>query len=309
VSERRLSVCLTYDFDTMCVWPTAFGLTSATMLSRGEFGAFALPRILDLMQRHELRGTFFVPGFTALAYPDAVRSIAADGHELGHHGWLHENPSSFDVEGQRQLLVKGIEALDAAAGVRPKGYRVPGAEVTDDAIDLLLELGFAYEATYSATDFVPYFLRKGDVWSPTEPYVFGQVTELVAMPFSYALDDFPHFEFVPGWATNLLPPSAVEEIWRTEFDYAYEASPGGVYILTMHPQVIGRGSRLAMLERLIRHMAGHEGVVFEAMGEYVDRWKAANPVDEWKAANPVLAGTTALGLADLATPAATPAAR
>jgi peptidoglycan/xylan/chitin deacetylase (PgdA/CDA1 family) len=294
LAERRLSVCLSYDFDTISVWPTVFGFTSATMRSRGEFGAFALPRILGLMDRYEIRGSFFVPGFTALAYPDAVREIAADGHEIGHHGWLHENPADFDLDGQRELLLKGLEALDQVARVRPRGYRVPGAEISDDVIDVLLELGFVYEATYSATDFVPYYLRCGDEWSPTKPYVFGRVTELVAMPFSYSLDDFPHFEFVPGWATNLLPPSAVEEIWQTEFDYAYDACPGGVFILTMHPQVIGRGSRIAMLERLIQHMRGRVGVTFETIGDYADRWKAENPVDEWTAKNPTLAGTNAI---------------
>jgi peptidoglycan/xylan/chitin deacetylase (PgdA/CDA1 family) len=287
-------VCLTFDFDATSVWVGTLQSNNPAMISRGEFGPFAIPRILEMLKRQGVRATFFVPGHTALAYPQRVREIAEAGHEIGHHGWVHENPANFDADGERAVFEKGLEALDRVAGVRPRGYRSPGADLSVNSIDILLEYGMVYDTSCSGTDFTPYYLRKGDRWSTTEPYVFGEPSELVEIPFSWGLDDFPHFEFTQGWSTEQSPPSVVREIWQGEFDYAYENGPGGVYDLCMHPQAIGRGSRLTMVERLVEYMKSKPGVVFEPMIEYAERWKAANPVDEWKAANPVMCGTDAI---------------
>jgi peptidoglycan-N-acetylglucosamine deacetylase len=273
---ERLCVCLSFDCDTIAVWPTAFRLDSSTMRSRGEFGAIALPRIVELLNRCRVRATFFVPGFTALAYPSLVREIHRAGHEIGHHGWMHENASTFDADGQRELLRKGSEAIERVAGVRPTGYRAPGGQA-DDPVELLLDLGIEYVATYSATDFVPYYLRVGDRSSSRDRVMFGVPSALAVIPFSHSLNDFPNFEFVPGWTPTIHPPSTVLESWQAEFDWAHENSSGGVFFLTMHPQVIGRGSRLAMLERLIEHMASRPGVVFDSAGDYAARWKASHP--------------------------------
>jgi hypothetical protein len=135
-------------------------------------------------------------------------------------------------------------------------------------------------------DVYPYYLRQGDKASPTEPYVFGQPVDLVEVPVTWGLDDFPPFEFVWGMNPGLTSPTDIEEIWRGDFDYAYRHAQGAVYALTMHPQVIGRGHRMLMLERLLEHMSGHDGVAFETIGTYVDRWKAANPLDRWKNEHP-----------------------
>jgi peptidoglycan-N-acetylglucosamine deacetylase len=293
VTDRRVSVCLSYNLETISAWPTRFGLSSSTMRSRGEFGAFAMPRILGLLDRHAIEATFFVPEFSAAAYPDLVRTIAVGGHEVGYLDCLDGAPCSGGFEGQRRQFTRGLERVAELAGARPIGFRSQCSDLSDDGIGLLLDSGVIYEATHAATDFHPYYLRRGDVWSPTAPYVFGEVSELVAMPFSYGLSDFPHFEFVPGWATNLLAPSSVEEIWRAEFDSAYEGCRDGVYVLTLDPQVIGRGSRLAMLERLIVHFKSRPAVAFESMGRFVDRWKEQNPRGDWMGGNPILAGTAA----------------
>jgi peptidoglycan-N-acetylglucosamine deacetylase len=135
-------------------------------------------------------------------------------------------------------------------------------------------------------DVYPYYLRQGDQASPTEPYVFGQPVDLVEVPVTWGLDDFPPFEFVWGMNPGLTSPSDIEEIWRGDFDYAYQHAHGAVYALTMHPQVIGRGHRMLMLERLLEHMSGHDGVAFETISQYVDRWKAVNPLDRWKNEHP-----------------------
>jgi peptidoglycan-N-acetylglucosamine deacetylase len=289
----RLSCCLTFDFDAMSAWIGSFKSDNLSMISRGEFGAVVgLPRILDLLRKRGIRATFCVPGHTAYAYPTLVKRIHEQGHELVHHGWVHENPADFDREGERSNLERGLEALDKAAGVRPKGYRSPAWDFSKNTIDLLLEYGFVYDSSCMGNDFYPYYLRNDDEWSTTEPYVFGKSCELVEIPVTWGLDDFPAFEYVPGWNTGLAPPSAVEEIWKRDFDYALINCQGGIYNLTMHPQVIGRGHRMLMLERLIDYFKGREGAVFETLGEYVERWKADNPLERWKAANPLYAGDT-----------------
>jgi len=282
----KLSVCLGFDFDAISLWIGSMGSTSPSMMSRGEFGAAAIPRILDLLERYDARATWCIPGHTVYAYPDLIRRIRDAGQELGHHGWVHENPQKFDRDGERRNLERGFEAFDRVAGVRPRGYRSPAWDFSENTIDLLLDFGFDYDSSCMGNDVYPYYLRQGDKASPTEPYVFGQPVDLVEVPVTWGLDDFPPFEFVWGMNAGLTSPSDIEEIWRGDFDYAWRHADGGVYALTMHPQVIGRGHRMLMLERLLDHIAGHDGVAFETIGAYVDRWKAANPLERWKAEHP-----------------------
>jgi peptidoglycan/xylan/chitin deacetylase (PgdA/CDA1 family) len=261
-------------------------------LSRGEFGAFAMPRILELLAAYEITTTFFVPGHTALAYPELICQIRDAGHELGHHGWVHESVVGLGVERERSMLQLGLDALDRVAGVRPVGYRAPSVEVSDHTVDILLEHGFRYDASFSGSDFTPYYLRHDDASPGDAPYVFGETVDLVGIPFYRGLSDFTYFEFVGGATYQQLPASAVYEIWLEEFEYAHEHAPGGVYDLALHPQVIGRGHRLTMLERLIQEMKAREGVVFSRLGEYADRWRGENPLDAWLESEPIHARET-----------------
>jgi peptidoglycan-N-acetylglucosamine deacetylase len=271
------TVCLTFDFDALSLWLGSMGATSPSMISRGEFGVVGAERILRLLDRHDLPATFFVTGHTAETYPHSVRAIAAAGHEIGHHGYLHENPVALSSEEEeRRVLERGFEALDRAVGVRPVGYRSPAWDNSPYTIDLLLEHGFRYESSLMGSDFEPYWCRTGDVIQPDGPYLFGDPVDLVEMPVSWLLDDFPHFEYLrvgsrvyPG----LSAPSKVEEIWRDEFDYMCREVPGGVFTLTMHPQVIGRGHRMLMLERLIEHMRARESIRFTTLAEAADAFR------------------------------------
>jgi peptidoglycan/xylan/chitin deacetylase (PgdA/CDA1 family) len=287
----RLSCCLSFDFDALSLWIGTFESENPSMLSRGEFGAVSIPRILELLASHDARATFFIPGHTLFAYPATARAIAEAGHEIAHHGWVHESPSRFDLAGERSNLERGLEAIDSVLGVRPRGYRSPAGELTRHTVQLLLDYDFAYDSSCLGTDFYPYYLRTGDVASPTEPYIFGETCELVEAPFSWSLSDFSRFEFVWGRNPGFSAPSAVEEIWRGEFEYAYRDFPGGVYILTLHPQVIGRGHRMLMFEKLLDTIRAQSDVVFEPIVDYVDRWKGVNPMEEWVRSNPTLAGS------------------
>ncbi len=284
MSAEPLSVSLSFDFDAMSVWVA--GTSDPAAISRGEFGAVAIERILALLQRHGARATFFIPGHTALAYPFLVREIRDAGHEIGHHGWVHENPALLSAAAEREVFIRGLDALQRAAEISPVGYRSPAAAFSEYTIEVLLEHGMLYDSSCSGSDFAPYYLRRGDSYSSTEAYHFGDASELVEMPFSWILDDFPHFEFEVGWSTEQSPPSSVREIWQGEFDYAVRSSPGGTFVLCMHPQVIGRGHRLDMLDSLVGHMAS-AGVVFEPLGEYATRWRDAHPLTEWCAGDDI----------------------
>jgi peptidoglycan/xylan/chitin deacetylase (PgdA/CDA1 family) len=289
----RLACAVTFDFDGMSSWIGTMKSQNPSMISRGEFGAVAVPRILDLLDRYKVRSSFAVPGHTAYAYPRLVKEIHDRGHELVHHGWVHENPADFDEAGERRNLERGLEALQRTAGVRPAGYRSPAWDFSPRTVDLLIEYGFAYDSSCMGQDFYPYYLRTGDAWSADAPYAFGRTTELVELPVSWSLDDFPPFEFVLGVNEGLKAPSAVEEMWRGDYDYAREHHPDGLFSLTLHPQTIGRGGRLMLLERLLRHF-DDTGAAFVTLGEYAAHWKEANPLERWKAANADFAGAHAI---------------
>lgn len=278
MTTPRATVCLSFDFDAISLWIGPMGATSPSMISRGEFGAVGVERILKLLDRKGINATFYVTGHTADTYPESVRAIVAAGHEVGHHGYLHENPVSLESkEAERRVLEMGLEALERAAGVRPAGYRSPSWDNSPHTIALLLEYGFRYESSLMGKDFEPYWCRVGDVIRRDGPYEFGPTVDLVELPVSWLLDDFPHFEYyrVANRSNQgLSAPSKVEEIWRDEFDFMYREVPGGVYTLTMHPQVIGRGHRMLMLERLIDYFASHEGVKFTTLASAAEAWRA-----------------------------------
>jgi peptidoglycan/xylan/chitin deacetylase (PgdA/CDA1 family) len=276
-TDKGVHVALTFDFDCCCAWIGSLGATSPSMVSRGEFGGIAVRRVLALLDKFGVKGTFFIPGHSALLFPDQTKMIRAAGHEIGHHGWVHENPTTLTPEQERQVLERGLEALDKVLRVRPLGYRSPAWDNSPMTVPLLLEYGFEYESSLMGGDYQPYWCRIGDEWSTTEEYRWGRPVDLVEAPVAWHLDDFPVFEYVwTKWGGVLQgnsPPSSVEEVWRGEFDYLYHRVGRGLLIVTMHPQVIGRGHRMAFLERFIRYMAGHPDVTFNSILDYVQEWR------------------------------------
>ena len=242
-----LTVCLSFDVDATSLW---LHTDSPSVRSRGEFANVAVPRLLDLLSDRDLLATFFVPGHTADNHTEAVKAIAGAGHEIGHHGYLHENPALCDEQAEREALERGFDALERTVGVRPTGYRAPGWFTSTRTNDLLVEYGFAYDSSLMADDFTPYLACPG----------------LVELPIYWGLDDFVMAEFIPGKLEGLRPPSHILEIWRGDFDFAVRSVPDGVFTLVMHPQVIGRGHRMLMLERFLDHVADHD-VRFSQMHE------------------------------------------
>lgn len=271
---KTLIACLTFDFDAMSGL-VARGLTTPTPVSRGEFGAVAVPRILDLLKKHRIKATFFIPGVVIGTYPQVCERIVEAGHEIGNHGWTHVPPSALSLEDEQAGLQKSNEAIRKLTGANPSGYRSPSWDLGQNTLELLLRAGFKYESSMMGNDHTPYRVRQGDVVVPDGPVRFGRDTQLIEMPISWSLDDFPHFEFLRT-TTSLMPglmnASGVLENWLNDFEYMRNTVDWGVLTYTCHPYVIGRGHRMMMLEKLIEGLAD-KGASFMTMESAAVQWE------------------------------------
>jgi len=268
------SVCLTFDFDAVSLWVSSFKQTTATPVSRGGYGAnIGIGRVLDVLRGKGIKATFFVPAHTAVSFPLQTRRILEEGHEIGVHGYCHETPIGYTREAEADLLDRSIAKLRTVLGndFTPLGYRSPAWDLSAYSVELLAERGFLYDSSMMADDFTPYRARRGDKVDE-EALVPGEVTRLIEMPVAWELDDFPYFAFInkPLFG-GLRTPDDVYHCWRGEFDYCHEAKDDGVFTLTMHPQIIGRGPRIEMLARLIDYMQSQSNVSFTRLGDEAKR--------------------------------------
>ncbi|MGE0565646.1 MAG: polysaccharide deacetylase [Pseudolabrys sp.] len=264
----RHIVCLTFDFDTQAGF-IARGMTTPTSLSRGEFGVTGARRILDLLASRGITATWFIPGFTIASWPGPCDAVAKAGHEIGHHSWAHIPPATQSRDDEEADLVRANDAIAQLCGRKARGYRSPSWDLSDNTVDLLIKHGFVYDSSLMGADYVPYLVRNGDRAALGEPFQFGEVTKLIEMPISWSLDDFPHFEFLRQPQTVMAAmqsPRAVLSTWFDEFTYMKKHHDWGVLTLTMHPYVIGRGSRMLALEELVDRLA-KDGAVFMTMEE------------------------------------------
>jgi peptidoglycan/xylan/chitin deacetylase (PgdA/CDA1 family) len=265
-ASRKVAVSLTFDFDAESAWLGSFKVGTPSALSRGAYGANeGVPRILKLLAKYDLPATFFIPGDTADRHPAETKMIVDAGHEIGHHGYCHEPPHLLDLAAEREMIERGLDALDRQTGTRPAGYRSPAWELSSNTFALLEEYGFKYDASQLGAD-RPYWV------TDTGP---GQ--QLVEVPGAWELTDSSNFMFAPSHGlTGLASPSKVEEIWRADFDGMYAEGSDACYVLTMHPQIIGRHHRMQMLERVIQHILSHDNVWIAQMGAIADEFLSRN---------------------------------
>jgi peptidoglycan/xylan/chitin deacetylase (PgdA/CDA1 family) len=260
------TVCLSFDFDALSVW-LAYERTTPAMLARGEYGArVGVPRILDLLERHGVRATFFVPGHTVESFPQETQSILERGHEVAHHSYAHVDPSGQSRDEEEIDMERALGVLDRI-GVKPLGFRSPSADLSESTLELVEAHGFVYDSSLMTDDYRPFHPRIGDQVSRDEPLVRGRESALWELPMCFELDDWVHFQFnFEPYRKGGAPPSHVLEIWRDEFDWMHEHVNGGVLTVCMHPQVIGRGHRIAMLAAFVEHCLG-AGARFASLGE------------------------------------------
>ena len=226
-------------------------------LSQGEYGAVeALPRLLRILDKHQVPASFYIPAVSAMLHPEMVPAIMKSGrHEIGVHGWIHENlPTLNDAALEERLLTQSIEYLTKVTGKRPVGFRAPSWAFSPHTLALIRKAGFLYDSSLMAMD------------EPYEILADGQPTGLIELPIEWILDDFPYFS---GNASGSLPsPELVFQIYKQEFDVAYEERT--MLVLTTHPHVVGHRSRAAQLDQLIAYMKSKPGVWF-ATAEQIAR--------------------------------------
>jgi peptidoglycan-N-acetylglucosamine deacetylase len=248
----QCAVMLSFDFDAETLW---LGRDPANAnrpgtLSQGTYGAkVGVPSILQLLREMgKLPATFFVPGWTAEKHTSRVEAILEDGHEVGHHSYLHKWIDPGDPAGELEEMEKGLEALKRTVGVKPVGYRSPAGETSPNLFKLLVERGFLYES--SMMDAInPYFHEVG-----------GDKRALVELPWHWSLDDAVYMIFSIKAPRAIMTNSHILEIWQDEFRAIYKA--GGFFDLVMHPQAIGRPSRLELLRSFIAFAQSFPNVWF-----------------------------------------------
>jgi len=244
-----VAVSLTFDVDAEAGWlgeGSAYAGRLST-LSEARYGVVrGLPRIRALLQREQIPATFYVPGDTAERHTAALAGLIPDGHEIAHHGYLHLRSDTIDAAEQRRELELGLAALRDRLGAPVTGYRSPAWELTPQTLQGLVELGFRYDSSCMGDD-RPYVEVHGE----------HQILEL---PVHWSLDDWPHFAWRPGGNETLTTPSGLIEVWLAEFESALAEHRHITF--TMHPEVIGRGYRLAALARLITLMRERASIWF-----------------------------------------------
>ncbi len=273
----RHIACLTFDYDAMSGF-IARGMTSPTPVSRGEFGPnVAGPRILALLKKYAIPTSWYIPGHTLESYPAQCQQVVDAGHEIGHHGWTHVPPALLTREQEEAGLVRANEQIRKLTGRYARGYRSPSWDLSPHSVELLLKHGFIYDSSMMGDDYTPYRVRQGDIIELERPAVFGAPTQLIEMPISWTLDDYPHFEFVRTKETilpGLMNAGLVLENWINDFLYMKRTMKWGVITYTFHPFVIGRGHRMLILEKLIRKLQAG-GAVFmtleSAVAEFDER--------------------------------------
>lgn len=272
VADHRIAVALTFDFDAESAWLGSFKVDTPSALSRGAYGANeGVPRILALLDKYQLPATFFIPGDTADRHPQETKAIAAAGHEIGHHGYCHEPPPGLSLDEEREMLERGIDALVRQTGQPPRGYRSPAWELSHNTFALLAEYGMEYDSSQLAAD-RPYWVRDKD-----------ERTDIVEVPGAWELCDSSLFMFAPPVLRGLAAPSHALELWQGDFNGMYAENSDATYVLTMHPQIIGRHHRMQVLEQLIQHMTSHDGVWFAQLGDIADDFRARESTKTEKA--------------------------
>ena len=252
----RVAVLISFDVDNDTIAIARNANPSIGALSQGEYGArVGLQRVVDLVDRHQIPASFFIPAVSLVLRPDMVDVIQASGrHEFAVHGWIHELNSALDADTERDFVIRATDYLERATGRRPVGYRAPSWNFSESTLDIIKGLGFLYDSSLMADD------------RPYELLQRGEPTGLVELPVEWILDDAP---LMNPLGNSYTPPRELLQVYIDEFDKAYDE--GTMFLLTTHPHIIGHRSRIVILEELIDHIRA-KGDVWFATHEQVARY-------------------------------------
>jgi peptidoglycan/xylan/chitin deacetylase (PgdA/CDA1 family) len=256
----RVAVCLSFDADSEAPL-LRDGNTSPTALSAADFGAQSgVPRILAMLDRHQIPATFFVTAVDAMLHEDMLAAIQKSGrHEIGVHGWIHETPTRVTAEEEERLLDRAIEYLTKVTGKRPVGYRAPSWAFSAATLDLIQKKGFLYDSSLQALD------------EPYEIVSRGKPTGLVELPIDWTLTETPFL----GQNGRLPNPALLYQLYKDEFDGAYDERT--MFVLTLHPYLSGHRAPMRHLEQFVTYMKSKPGVWFATAEDIARYVKVTKP--------------------------------
>jgi len=290
---RRILIGFGVDVDAVAGWLGSYGgEDSPGDISRGMYaGEVGVPRLLKLFAKYNIKTTWFIPGHSLETFPSQMAAVRDAGHEIGLHGYSHENPSSMTFQQQKDILDHTYDLLTAFNhGVSPKGSVAPWWETSKEGTDILLDKGIEYDHSNMAHDSQAYYLRDQDLWTNIDyqakaaswmkPLVRGNETGLVEIPANWYLDDLPPMMFIKsspnshGWVNT----RDVEDLWKDTFTYLYREEEDFIFPITIHPDVSGRPHVLLMLERFIEWINTHDNIHWVPMINMANEFRAkCNP--------------------------------
>ncbi|MFP6058435.1 polysaccharide deacetylase [Helicobacter pylori] len=288
---KEILVAYGVDIDAVAGWLGSYGgEDSPDDISRGLFaGEVGIPRLLKLFKKYHLPATWFAPGHSIETFPEQMKMIVDAGHEVGAHGYSHENPIAMTAKQEEDVLLKSVELIKDLTGKAPIGYVAPWWEFSNITNELLLKHGFKYDHSLMHNDFTPYYVRVGDSWSKIDysleakdwmkPLIRGVETDLVEIPANWYLDDLPPMMFIKKSPNSFgfVSPHDIGQMWIDQFDWVYREMDYAVFSMTIHPDVSARPQVLLMHEKIIEHINKHEGVRWVTFNEIADDFLKRNP--------------------------------
>lgn len=291
MAKKEIFVAYGVDVDAVAGWLGSYGgEDSPDDISRGLFaGEVGTPRLLKLFEKYNLQTTWFIPGHSIETFPEQTQMVVEGGHEIGIHGYSHENPIAMTPKQEEDILLKCIDLVESVSGKRPTGYVAPWWEFSNVTNELLLKHGIKYDHSLMHNDFSPYYVRVGDNWTRIDysrqadawmkPLQRGTETDLIEIPANWYLDDLPPMMFIKKSPNShgFVNPRDIEQMWRDQFDWVYREHDYAVFTMTVHPDVSGRPQVLLMHERLIEYINGHDGVRWATFNEIADDYAKRFP--------------------------------
>ncbi|EDO7589303.1 polysaccharide deacetylase family protein [Campylobacter coli] len=288
---KEILVAYGVDIDAVAGWLGSYGgEDSPDDISRGLFaGEVGIPRLLKLFRKYNIPATWFAPGHSIETFPEQMKMIVDAGHEIGAHGYSHENPIAMSAKQEEDVLLKSIELIEKISGKKPSGYVAPWWEFSNITNELLLKHGIKYDHSLMHNDFTPYYVRVGDKWTKIDyskdakewmkPLVRGQETDLIEIPANWYLDDLPPMMFIKKSPNSFgfVSPRDIGQMWIDQFDWVYREMDYAIFPMTIHPDVSARPQVLLMHERIIEHINKHEGVKWVNLNDMADDFSKRFP--------------------------------